>query len=306
MIARLKAVTHVGDTGATSATICRSPLIPSYMSGGLAVQAASTNLLAAIGTTVARERFLNAATSREPVAALGARAAQQLGIDRVVPGERILVGGQWFCVAGILRPAGLAPEIEVLIGFPATKRYFGFDGHPTTVYVRTENAAVQQVYGLLAAESDRESPSSINVRQPSQALVARAEAKNAFTGLFVGLGAVALFVGGGGVANIMVISVLERRREIGLRRSLGATRSLIRNQFLGEAILLSLAGGAGGIALRAIATAVYAWSRARLFVIPTEAWAGGIGAALLIGAIAGFLPARRAADLAPTKALRTA
>lgn len=306
MIARLVHVEHVGEVGQTSAPVFRTPLIPSYESGGLSVDAASPELLAAVGTSVAQGRFLSPATQGEPVAVLGALAAQQLGIDHVFPGERIWLGGQWFYVAGILKPAVLTPEIDsaVLVGFPAAQRYLGFDGHPTTIYVRTDQNSVQAVYGLLANQANPEDPTSISISQPSQALTARAEAQNAFTGLFVGLGAVALFVGGVGVANIMVISVLERRREIGLRRALGATRGLVRSQFLGEAILLSVAGGAVGIAFGASAVVVYALSRHWPTVVPSLAWAGGLGAALLIGAVAGYLPARSAANLSPTEALR--
>lgn len=307
MIGRLRNVEHVGEIGQTIAPVYRTPLIPSYMSGGLSVDAASTTLLAAVGTSLAQGRFLSPATQGEPVAVLGAFAAQQLGVDRLFSGERIWLGGQWFYVAGILKPAVLTPEINnaVLVGFPAAERYLGFDGHPTTIYVRTSQDAVQTVYGLLANQANPEDPTSVAISQPSQALTARAEAQSAFSGLFVGLGAVALFVGGVGVANIMVISVLERRREIGLRRALGATRGLIRSQFLGEAILLSTTGGAVGIAFGTSVVVVYALSRHWLTVVPPIAWAGGLGAALLIGAIAGYLPARSAANLSPTEALRS-
>jgi putative ABC transport system permease protein len=271
----------------------------------LSVQAASLGLLPAIGTSIARGRYLNAATAAEPVAVLGATAAQRLGIDRVFPGERIWLGGQWFYVAGILAPAVLAPEIDtsVLIGFPAAKRFLGFDGHPSTEYVRARTDQVAEVQSVLAATANPEAPNEVNVSQPSSALVARAEADSALNGLFLGLGAISLLVGTIGVANIMVIAVLERRSEIGLRRALGATKGHIRLQFLTEAVLLSLLGGAVGVALGALATAVYASTKGWMVVVPTLAWAGGLGAALAIGAIAGLLPALRAARLSPTEAL---
>jgi putative ABC transport system permease protein len=238
---------------------------------------------------------------------LGAVAAQRLGIDRVFRGERIWLGGQWFYVAGILTPAALAPEIDssVLVGFPAAGRYLGFDGHPTTVYLRAVTSQVAAVQAVLAETANPEAPNEVNVSQPSAALVARAAAQGAFNGLFLGLGAVSLLVGAVGVANIMVISVLERRSEIGLRRALGATKGHIRNQFLSEAVLLSLLGGAVGIGGGALATAVYATTKHWAIVVPTVAWAGGFGAALAIGALAGLLPALRAARLSPTDALRT-
>jgi putative ABC transport system permease protein len=307
MIRRVGPVTRVQETGSTSATVYRSPLIPSINTNALSVQAASLGLPTTVGTHVVAGAYLNAATAREPVAVLGAAAAQRLGIDRIFPGERIWLGGMWFYLAGILAPAALAPEIDasVLVGFPAAQQYLGFDGHPTTIYVRTvtrETAAVQSVLG---ATANPESPDEVNVSQPSAALTARAEAQSALNSLFLGLGAVSLLVGAVGVGNIMLIGVLERRSEIGLRRSLGATKRQIRSQFLSEAILLALLGGAVGVAAGAIATAIYASTKHWTIVIPTTAWAGGMAAALLIGAVAGLLPAIRAARMSPTEALRT-
>jgi putative ABC transport system permease protein len=307
MIARIGPVMQVEATGSTDVNVYRSPLIPAINTNGLSVQAASLGLPATVGTSVARGRFLNAATSRLPVAVLGAAAAQRLGIDRLYPGERIWLGGQWFYLAGILAPALLAPEIDnsVLVGFPAAKRYLGFDGHPTTVYVRSATSQVAAVQSVLAATANPEAPNEVNVSQPSAALSARAAAQSALNGLFLGLGAISLLVGAIGVGNIMLIGVLERRSEIGLRRSLGATKRHIRTQFLSEAILLALLGGAVGVAAGALATALYASTKHWTIVIPLLAWAGGLGAAILIGALAGLLPAVRAARLSPTEALRT-
>ncbi|MGH2849978.1 MAG: ABC transporter permease, partial [Solirubrobacteraceae bacterium] len=225
--------------------------------------------------------------------------------DHIYPGERIWVGGQWFYLAGILRPAVLASAIDtsVLVGYPAAERYLGFDGHPSTIYLRAQDDRVGNVDNLLAATANPENPDEVNVSQPSSALVAQADAKSALNGLFLGLGAVALLVGAVGVANIMIISVLERRSEIGLRRALGATKGHIRTQFLSEAILLGLLGGAVGVALGAASIAVYAHTRQWAAVIPTEAWAGGIAASLIIGAAAGLIPAVRAARLSPSEAL---
>jgi putative ABC transport system permease protein len=207
-----------------------------------------------------------------------------MGIDRIYAGERIWVGGQWFSLAGVLRPAVLAPEIDsaVLIGFPAAERYLGLDGHPSQVYVRAATDQVNAVHDVLAATANPEYPGEVTVSQPSDALVAQAEAKGALNSLFLGLGAVSLLVGAIGVGNVMLIGVLERRSEIGLRRALGATKGHIRIQFLTEAILLALLGGAVG---GAAATGVYAHTKRWAFVIPTLAWAGGLAAALFIGAI---------------------
>jgi len=111
-------------------------------------------------------------------------------------------------------------------------------------------------------------------------------------------------VGAVGVANIMVISVLERRSEIGLRRALGATRGHIRSQFLSEAMLLGAAGGVVGVATGSAATAIYASGKGWDVVVPPLAWGGGFVAAVVIGGVAGLMPAVRAARMSPTEALR--
>ena len=308
MITRLPGVTTAQDTGTISNTNAyRSPLISAIQANGLSVTAASLGLPATVGTSMAHGAYLNAATAREPVAVLGAAAAQRLGIDRIWPGERIWVGGMWFYVTGILKPAVLASEIDssVLIGYPAAQNYLHFDGHPSTIYLRAANSQVRTVDSLLAAQANPENPEQVNVSQPSAALTAQAAAEGAFNTLFLGLGAVALLVGAVGVANIMVISALERRSEIGLRRALGATKDHIRTQFLAEAILLALAGGTAGVAIGAAATAIYAHVKGWATVIPPLAWAGGLAAAIIIGALAGLLPALRAARMSPTEALWT-
>ncbi len=306
MIGRISGVQQVQSTGAVSAANAfRTPYIPSVDTNGLTVQAASLGLLPVVATSVAQGQYLNAATVQEPVVVLGAVTAQLLGIDRIYPGERIWVGGQWFYIAGILRPAALASAIDssVLVGYPAAQKYLGFDGHPSTIYLRAQNDQVTAVDNLLAAAANPENPSGVSVSQPSSALVAQADAKSALNGLFLGLGAVALLVGAVGVANIMIISVLERRSEIGLRRALGATRGHIRTQFLSEAVLLGLLGGAVGVTLGAASTAVYAHTKHWATIIPAEAWVGGIAASLIIGTVAGLIPALRAARLSPTQAL---
>jgi putative ABC transport system permease protein len=307
MISRIGPVQQVQYTGSTNANVYRSPLIPSVNTNALSVQAASLDLPRTVGATVAAGSYLNAATAREPVAVLGYAAAQRLGIDRLYPGERIWLGGMWFYLAGILNSATLAPEIDssVLVGFPAAKHYLGFDGHPTTIYVRSVTSQTAAVQSVLGATANPEAPNEVDVSQPSATLTARAEAQGALNSLFLGLGAVSLLVGAVGVANIMLIGVLERRSEIGLRRALGATKRNIRTQFLSEAILLALIGGAVGVSAGVISTVVYATTKHWQVAIPTTAWSGGLAAAVVIGAIAGLLPAIRAARLSPTEALRT-
>ena len=308
MISRIAPVTAVDDTGLVdNVNVYRSPLIPAVNSNALSVEATSLTLPATVGATVAQGRFLNRATDRKPVAVLGAAAAGRMGIDHIWPGERIWVGGQWFYLTGVLNPAALAPEIDsaVLVGFPAAEKYLGFDGHPSQIYLRAATEQVNAVHEVLAATANPENPGQVTVSQPSDALVAQADAKGTLNSLFLGLGAVSLLVGAIGVANVMLISVLERRSEIGLRRALGATKGHIRIQFLTEAMLLALIGGAVGVGLGGAATALYAHTQHWATVIPPVAWAGGLASTLLIGAIAGLLPALRAARMSPTEALWT-
>jgi putative ABC transport system permease protein len=231
----------------------------------------------------------------------------RLGIGAAGPDVQVYAGGVWFTVVGVLDAVPLAPELDsaALVGWAAAESYLDFDGHPTTVYTRSDDAAVEAVRAVLAATANPEAPNEVQVSRPSDALEARRATDRAFTGLLLGLGAVALLVGGVGVANTMVISVLERRAEIGLRRSLGATRGQIRIQFLAESLLLSTLGGVGGVVLGIAVTTVYATTRSWPSVVPAWAMAGGVSATLLIGAIAGLYPAIRAARLAPTEALAT-
>jgi putative ABC transport system permease protein len=296
--------------------VYRSSMIPVGNTGGLQVRATSLNLLPVLDTGVARGTWLNQGTAREPVAVLGSVAAQRLGVDRVDPDQRIWLGGQWFNVTGILNPSPLAPDIDnsALVGYPAAQTYLGYvsmvrgaekAGPPRSIYVRAATGHEAAVQSLLARTANPEAPYEAAVSQPSDVLTARAAAAGAFNSLFLGLGVVALIVGAVGVANIMIISVLERRSEIGLRRALGATKGQIRTQFLAESILLAVIGGVVGVLAGAAATAVYASSKSWAVVIPVEAWSGGIASAILIGAFAGLMPAVRASRMPPTVALRT-
>ncbi len=296
--------------------VYRSSIVPVTETGGLQVRAASLNLLPVLGTGLAGGDWLNRGTARLPVAVLGAVAAQQLGIDRVYPGQRIWLGGQWFDIAGILNPSPLTPDIDVsaLIGYPAAKTYLGYlsivggeqrTGPPSSIYIRAATGHEAAVQSLLANTADPEAPYEAAVSQPSDVLTARAAAAGAFNSLFLGLGVVALIVGAVGVTNIMIISVLERRSEIGLRRALGATKSQIRTQFLAESILLAVIGGIVGVLAGAMATAIYASTKNWAVIIPAKAWTGGIASAILIGAVAGLMPAIRASRMPPTVALRT-
>ncbi|WP_242910203.1 ABC transporter permease [Actinomadura terrae] len=306
MVGRIPGVESASATGRVgSVHVYRNDRIPEAESGGITVLAARLDLPRTIGLRVAAGAWLNAGTARYPAVVLGAESAARLGVS--TPNTQVWLGSRWFTVVGVLDPAELAPELDsaALVGWDAARAHLGFDGHPTTVYTRARKDSVGAVRDLLAATASPQAPNEVEVSRPSDALAAEHAADRAFTGLLLGLGAVALLVGGVGVANTMVISVLERRAEIGLRRSLGATRGQIRLQFLTESQLLAALGGVGGVVLGVAVTAVFAVTRGWPTVVPPWAMAGGVLATLVIGGVAGLYPAIRAARLAPTEALAT-
>jgi putative ABC transport system permease protein len=308
MVSRIQPVTEVSATGIVSnVAVYRNQHIPTLQSGGISVQAADPHLLATVGAKMQHGTFLNSSTARYPAVVLGAGAAAVLGIDRVDMPTQVWLGGRWFTVVGILAPVQLAPEIDrsALIGFPVAQSLLGFDGHPTELYIRTDPNQVNAVRNVLAQTVNPASPDQVKVSRPSDVIAAQAAAKGAYNGLLLGLGAVALLVGGVGIANVMVISVLERRSEVGLRRALGATRRHVGVQFLAESLILSAIGGVAGTMIGIAATAGYAMSQHWSVALPPLALYGGVSAALAIGAVAGLYPATRAARLSPTDALRT-
>ena len=237
---------------------------------------------------------------------LGSTAARHQGVDLSQGDQLVWLGDQWFAVVGILDPMPLAPELDgaALIGTAVAEEKFGYGGSPTTVYVRTDPAHVDDVLAVAAATANPGTPQEVTVTRPSDALAARAVTDMAFTTLLLGLGGVALLVGGVGIANVMVISVLERRTEIGVRRALGATRRHIRIQFLVEALAQAGLGGVAGVVLGALITVGYALSLGWPVDLPVEGLTGGVLAALAVGGLAGLYPASRAARLQPAAAVR--
>jgi putative ABC transport system permease protein len=305
MIGRIGPVESVSAVEGVDATVRRTNYISKEETGGITVVAADLDLLTTLGATLRRGVYLDAAKAHYPAVVLGSKTAERLGIDRT--GVNVWIDGEWFAVVGILNAVELAPDLDsaALIGLPIAKRLFGAEGSASSIYVRADPDDLDDVLQVLGATANPENPEEVEASRPSDALEARAAAKTAFTSLFLGLGAVALLVGGVGIANVMVISVLERRSEIGLRRALGATKGHIRLQFLTESLILAGLGGAAGVVLGTLITMAYASNRGWDTAFPWYVPVAGVAAALAIGAVAGLYPAMRAARLAPTEALRS-
>lgn len=306
MIGRIPPVRHVTETVSTTASVRRTDKVPTYETGGVAVLAADTDLPGALDARLAGGAWLNAATANYPAVVLGAGAAHTLGINRLAPAVDVWIGQRWFTVIGILKPVTIAPELDqaALIGIPAAHKFLGADTHPTTIYVRTDPSQTVAVRGVLARTANPQNPQDVAVSRPSDALTAEIAAKGAYSTLLLGLGAIALIVGAVGIANVMVMAIIQRRTEIGLRRALGATRRHITIQFTAEALILSALGGAVGILAGILITTAYAHARHWSTAIPPVLIPAALGAALTFGLIAGLYPAVRAARLAPTDALR--
>ena len=287
--------------------VYKNDLIPEGKTGGISVQAVDSKLLDVLAGSLADGIWFDDAKSAFPTVVLGSVAAERLGVREVTGLQPLWLGEQWFIVIGILTTFELAPDLDraALVGHSAAETYLDHENLPTRVVVRVDPRRVDQVTTVLSATANPEFPEEVVVDRPSEALEAAEAAEDTLTTLFVGLGSIALLVGGVGIANVMVISVIERRGEIGLRRALGATRRHIASQFLGEALLLALMGGVGGVIVGITATAVYANVKGWALIVPPIAIVGGLGAALLIGGVAGLYPATRAARLSPTDALRT-
>jgi putative ABC transport system permease protein len=308
MVSRIGPVQSTSAIGAINASVYRNQRIPLANTNAIAVYAAQTNLLTTLQGRLYRGRFLNPATEHLPAIVLGADAASALGIDRADGTTQLWLANHWYAVTGILDPLALAPELDraVLIGIPIAKRLLHYDGQPAQLYVRTDPSSIAAVQAVLADTANPAAPQDVTTADPTDALTARADATAAFQSLYLALGAIALLVGGIGIANVMIIAVLERRGEIGLRRALGAAPAHIAAQFVAEATLLALAGGAAGAVLGAFATTLYATARNWPTAVPIPDLLAAIAVAITVGATAGLYPAIKAARLSPTEALRTA
>ncbi len=307
MVGRIAPVQHASGTEVLAQSVRRTDRVDSADTGGIGVLATGSDLAGTLRLHLDGGQFLAAVTDRFPVVVLGAQAASYLGVDLVDGRAQVWLGQRWFTVIGVLDPSLLAPELDrsALISFTQARAAFGADGSPSTIYVRADPTEITAVQAVLAATADPQTPQAVAITRPSDALTARAAATSAYTALLVGIGAVALMVGGLGIANMLVVSVLERRVEIGVRRALGATSIDIAVQFVGEALGVSLAGGTLGAVAGTVLAATYGAVRGWPVTASPSVLVVAVLAAGGIGAVAGLYPAHRAASLAPAEALRS-
>ena len=306
MVERIGPVEEVTSTTQTDLIVRRSDFIAEFEGGGISTIVTSPELLKVVGGNLIEGRFIQDGLSNIPVTVLGSVTASRLGINTLETPTKILIGNEWFGVVGILDELKIHPDLDrsVFIGYGVAKTLFDIDKEPTTIYVRANPTYIEDVVEVIAPSMNPENPDQVQVSRPSDALEAQEAADAAFTNLLLGLGSVALLVGGVAIANVMVMSVLERRMEIGVRRSIGATRKEIRYQFLLESIVLSGIGGLVGVVLGTGVTLGYTNYTDIVFSIPVSQVLGAILLALLIGAISGVYPAIKASKIQPAEAVR--
>jgi len=307
MVERIGPVEEVTSTTQTDLLVRRSNFISEFEGGGISTIITSAELLDVIGGNLVEGRFITPGLSNIPVTVLGSVTAERLGITNLSTPTKILIDNEWFGVIGVLEELKIHPDLDrsVFIGYGVAKTLFDIDEEPTTIYLRANPTFIEDVVEVLVAPSmNPENPDQVEVTRPSDALEAQQAAEEAFTNLLLGLGSVALLVGGVAIANVMVMSVLERRMEIGVRRSIGATRREIRYQFLLESIVLSGIGGLVGVGLGTFITLAYTNYTDIVFSIPIWQILGAVFLALLIGAISGVYPAIKASKIQPAEAVR--
>ena len=306
MVERIGPVEEVTSTTQTDLLVRRSNFISEFEGGGISTIVTSSELLNVIGGKLSEGRFITEGLADLPVTVLGNVTAKRLGITNLSKPTKILIDDEWFGVIGIVEELKIHPDLDrsVFIGYGAAKKLFDINEEPTTIYLRANPTFIEDVVEVIAPSMNPENPDQVEVSRPSDALEAQQAVEASFTNLLLGLGSVALLVGGVAIANVMVMSVLERRMEIGVRRSIGATRREIRYQFLLESVVLSGIGGLVGVMLGSLITLAYTNYTNIVFSIPVWQILGAVVLALLIGAISGVYPAIKASKIQPAEAVR--
>ena len=265
-------------------------------------------------------RFFTAAelNAAAPVTVLGSTTATELFGGRDALGQSVTINGTAFTVIGLLNTAGSSTttddDDQALVPQTTYSSRVANSGNATgisTLYIQARstdslsaayqeaNKALMGTHGVTATAAD------FTISSQQSLLTTATATDKTLTVLLAGIAAISLLVGGIGVMNIMLVSVTERIREIGLRKALGATPRVVRRQFLVEASTLGLAGGVLGIALGLVGAQVLPRFIDQPVTIPPFVGVGALGIALVIGIVAGVYPASRAARLAPIDALRS-
>jgi putative ABC transport system permease protein len=309
MIERIGPVTSAASvTVVSGARPRRNEFIPEAETRGVRVLAADVDLLEPLEADLVVGRWFDTTTAELPAVVLGSKAAERFAIDSLEGTPLIDLSGRSFAVIGILESVPLDPDLDtaVFIGQPIATSEFETEDSPAKIYVRTVPERLDAVREVIPSTASPNAPSEVAVTRPSDALEFEQLITESFRNLLIGVGGVALLVAGVGIANVMVISVLERRGEIGVRRALGATKRHIRVQFVLESMLLALLGGMLGIAVGVAIVGGYAAYQGWQLDVPAEWILAGVGASLLVGATAGLYPAARAARMDPAEAVRPA
>jgi putative ABC transport system permease protein len=249
------------------------------------------------------------------VAVVGAATAQDLGLTARDIGSQISIGGLDFRVIGLLQPKGGAgfddPDDQVLVPVGAVQKYFvggdslrsigvsvdpGVDMDTTNARI---TALLRQRHEIAASDDD-----DFAVFDQTSLLAAASSISGTLTLLLGGIASISLVVGGIGIMNIMLVSVRERTREIGIRKAIGARGSDILAQFLVEALTLSLLGGLIGVAVGLGVSALIARVAGWTFAFTPATLTAAVMSSVLVGVVFGVWPARQAARLDPIAALR--
>jgi macrolide transport system ATP-binding/permease protein len=313
--ARLQRLNGVAAAGTLSEVDVRGALVRSVPINDplgqtdvqLPVRAASVGLWRAVRARLAAGRFPDAGHSARAnrTVVLGKNAARRLGISSLDQQPAIFIGDRLYQVSGLLESVERQPSLLGSLTIPngTARREYGLAA-PGSVQVETEIGAVEVVVRQAPRALSPDAPQLLRVAAPPDPETLRAGVESDLNALFLLLGAVSLLVGALGIANVTLVSVLERVGEIGLRRALGAARRHIAAQFLVESGVMGLLGGIVGTALGVLV--VVAVSAGRTWTPVLDPWvplvAPFVGA--LIGLLSGAYPALRAAALEPVEALR--
>ena len=281
----------------------RTDKMPEGQSQGLSVVIGDGDPLGTLSTAMASGRWFDDASAQLPTVVLGSNAAILLGagVD-----QRVWIGDSWWAVIGVLDPVpGFAAQLNSSTFLAPGWAEKQWPNLPIgQILANAYPGKVNAVTSVMAATVNPAKPTGVDVSQPTSYGMAQDFFLSMFANLALGLGGISLLVGGIGIANTMVVSVMERRGEIGVRRALGARTGQIGLQFVLEAGFIGLFGGVMGVGLGTYAVFCFAAYNAIQFAIPVWVLAAGPGLSILVGMLAGLYPSLKAARQSPTVTLR--